>query len=183
MIYSAALFCFSKEMFHILCEITEGRLVCNHGHKCEETEREILGEVADKKWWGRNLFGWGPQNLKQIWTRATMGRAECKEKEAYGISGLHLTTQTAQGSGLCPSPAAPFHSLPLLAARPQCRCWSCSDRSSLLFAVRMSVVYRTEKWPNGGRLSSVPREIQNKIAKRMELSLSLITPRHSSVLK
>lgn len=74
-----------------------------------------------------NLFGWGPQSLKQICTTATMCRLECKEKEAYGISGLHLTTQTAQGRSLCPS----FHSLPLLAAQPQCRCWSRSDRSSL----------------------------------------------------
>lgn len=56
----------------------------------------------------RNSFGWGPQSLKQICTRATMGRLECKEKEAYGISGLHLTTQTAQGGELLSAPQNSF---------------------------------------------------------------------------
>lgn len=115
----------------LVCRISE----CYHELRCAEREREILGMASDKKWqrWRerRNLFGWGPQNLKQIWTGATMGRAECKEKEAYGISSLHRTTQTAQGSGLCPSRRTSFHSLPLSAAPSQCGCWSCSDRSSL----------------------------------------------------
>lgn len=129
--------------------------------------REMLGVKGVFEVEG-NLFGWGPQSLKQICTTATMGRLECKEKEAYGISGLHLTTQTAQGSILCPS----FYFLPLLATASQCRCWSRSDRSSsccLLFGCRP---FAGEKSDQMNELFSVPDVIKYKIAKRIKVSLS-----------
>ncbi len=106
-----------------------------------------------------------------------MGGLECKEKEAYGISSLHLTTQTAQGSGLCPSCRTPFHSLPLLAAPPQCRCWSCSDRSSLRCLPLGCQSFTGEKSDQMEEdCPQCPKRYQCKIAKRMKLSLSLMTP-------
>lgn len=120
----------------------------------------------------RNLFGWGLQNLKQIWTGATMGRAECKEREAYGISSLHLTAQTAQGSGPLslfsfPSSFGGSATMQVLVLLQQVE--------FVLFAVGMSLVCRREKRPNGGGLSSEPEEIKDEIADRMKLSLSLLS--------
>lgn len=88
----------------------------------------------------RNSCGWGPCSPEQICPRATMGRTECKEEAAYGISAPRLSTPTAQGLLLLLSENF-LHPLPLLAARPRCRCCRLSDGLPL-FAVRMSLVYR-----------------------------------------
>lgn len=112
--------------FGILCRMLRVDQ-CNDGLKYEETPKLKRSKGARKV--GISL-GWVHRTIKQIWTGATMVQLVQREGGLWHHS-LHLTTQTAQGSGLCPSCRTSFHSLPLLAALPQCRRWSCSDRLNL----------------------------------------------------
>jgi len=128
-------------------------------------------------WWnytvvkvqGKKEFIWvGPKvNLNKSHNGAA------RVQRAGGLSSLHLTTQTAQGPLSLLENSFSFSSSFGSSATMQVLVWLWQVEFAP-FAVRMSVVCRREKWPNGRRLFSGPKEIQYKIAKRMKWSPSVI---------
>lgn len=156
-------------------------------------ERRILWPASDKKcqsWGGkrRNLFGWGPRNLKQIWTRATMGAEQSAKRRRLKASVVDISQhKQLRAAAFVPPRRTSFHSPSSfgspLTMQVLVLLWQVEF---VLFAVRMSVVYRrgekkATKWKR--RLSpSAPERYRAQIANRMKLSfISRVIPLYGNM--
>lgn len=178
-------------------DITECKLVYDRRPWCAERAREAdtvasLGHKVSELGGGkrRNLFGWGPQNLKQIWTRATMGAEQSAKRRRLKASVVDISQhKQLRAAAFVPPRRTSFHSPSSFGSPVTMQVlvllWQVQF---VLFAVRMSVVYRRErkkkkkvtKWKR--RLSlSAPKRYRAQIANRMKLSF--ISPSLSSVWK
>lgn len=135
-------------------DITECKLVYDRRPWCAERAREAdtvasLGHKVSELGGGkrRNLFGWGPQNLKQIWTRATMGAEQSAKRRRLKASVVDISQhKQLRAAAFVPPRRTSFHSPSSFGSPVTMQVlvllWQVQF---VLFAVRMSVVYRRER--------------------------------------